>query len=264
MQDKKYNEALTLINNSVDINPYLPLPEFFKAKIYLATGNLDSAFFYGYTCFFSKPRVKSSYEVLNEICIKRGDTATITKAFREYTKYRNEPWAWNRYLDIMMYMPNKRETLLAMADSASRLFPGDPDLKQKKTHFQNAEQSSPFTAEQQAEFLKYFNTGTEFYINQNYNAAIRNFTLASKANPNDFISVENIGLSYFALNNFKAAVPYLDKVIASKATQDGKSEYYKGLCLLNLGKKNDGCRFLRMADVKNFPAARASIAANCN
>ncbi|HET9431946.1 MAG TPA: O-antigen ligase family protein, partial [Chitinophagaceae bacterium] len=264
MQDKKYNEALTLIHNSAHINPYLTLTEFFKAKIYWATGNTDSAFYYASKAFWDKPRSKGSYDLLNEINIQRKDTATLTRSFREYIHYRNEPWAWDRYLGIMIYLPNNQQELITLADSAIKLFPNYTSLQQKRLQLGSEQQAQTFTAEQQSQFLSLFNSGMDDYLGQNFPSAITKFSKASQLNPNDFISVENIGLSYFALTQYNKAIPYFDKVIKSKSTTDGKSEYYKALCLLNTGRKEEGCLALRLAQQKNYPDAPATIAASCN
>ncbi|HEX5652269.1 MAG TPA: O-antigen ligase family protein [Chitinophagaceae bacterium] len=264
MEDKKYDQALSYINRSLHVNPYLTLSEYLKTKIFIATNNPDSAYYYAQVAFFNKPRSRANYELLNQVSIQRKDTAMLGRAFREYSGYRKDPWGWNRYLEIMLYMPNNQTELRALADSAIKLFPNDAALLQKQQQISGSQQTTGgMTAEQQSDFITTFNIALDLYAKGDYNNAITNFKKASALNPNDLISHENIGLSYFAISNFSAAIPHFDKVISAQATRDGKSEYYRGICLLNMGRKNEGCSSLQLSLNKNYPQAAAAITANC-
>jgi O-antigen ligase len=159
MQDSKYDEALRLINASADVNPYLTLTEYLKASIFSKTNKLDSAFIYAQKAFNGKPRAKSNYEVLNEVCIKLNDTLTLKNAFHEYIKYRNEPWAWNKYLSIMMYLQQSPQQMKVIADSALLLFPNDPELLQKKNALTNSGEGMLISKEKDDEYRKYFAIG---------------------------------------------------------------------------------------------------------
>jgi tetratricopeptide (TPR) repeat protein len=263
MQDKKYDEALVQINQSAAANPYLTLTEYLKAKIFLATNKTDSAFIYARKAFFTKPRARSNYEILNDVCARLNDTMTLAAAFKEYTKYRNEPWAWNRYLDIMTPLLNNRQPLLALADSAVKLFPADTVLQQKRNMLANMDPVTVITKTRDDEFRKYFSTALEAFNKKGYSVAIDNFTRAAAANPGDYVAVENIGVCYFSMNNFSKAIPYFDNVLKRNISTDGKSEFLKGVCLLNLSKKEEGCSYLKIAASKNYSGAEAYRKANC-
>ncbi|MEO6612853.1 MAG: O-antigen ligase family protein [Chitinophagaceae bacterium] len=263
MQDKKYDEALVQINQSAGANPYLTLTEYLKAKIFLATNKMDSAFIYASRAFFNKPRARSNYEILNDVSSRLNDTATLTTAFKEYTHYRNEPWAWNRYLDIMMPLLKNRQPLLVLADSAVKLFPADTILQQKRNTLANTDQSSLITKSQEDEFRNYFATGLEAFNKKIYSVAIENFTRAAAANPGDYVAVENTGVCYFSMGNYSKAISFFDKVLKRNISTDGKSEFLKGVCLLNLAKKQEGCYYLKIATGKHYSGAVEYMQSNC-
>jgi tetratricopeptide (TPR) repeat protein len=252
-----------LINASADVNPYLTLTEYLKASIFSKTNKLDSAFIYAQKAFNGKPRAKSNYEVLNEVCIKLNDTLTLKNAFHEYIKYRNEPWAWNKYLSIMMYLQQSPQQMKVIADSALLLFPNDPELLQKKNALTNSGEGMLISKEKDDEYRKYFAIGLEASINNNYTVAIENFKKAAAANPGDYVATENIGVCYFSLKQYSVAISYLDKVLQRKISTDGKSEYVKGACLLSLGKKDEACYYLNLANNKNYIAAAALLQSSC-
>ena len=49
------------------------------------------------------------------------------------------------------------------------------------------------------------------------------------------------------------------QVIATKAYMNGRSEFFKGLCLFNLGKKQEACLYLKIASSKNYPGAMGLV-----
>ncbi|MGE5518440.1 MAG: O-antigen ligase family protein [Candidatus Dadabacteria bacterium] len=132
LADKKYDEALAYLNGSMHVDPYITYNEFLKANIFLETGKLDSAKFYAEKCFFMKPRAKSNYTVLNAVLYQTKDSALGTKAFKEATKYRSEPWIYSDYINLMYALGKDYKSLFLCADSAAKKFPNDADLKKKQ------------------------------------------------------------------------------------------------------------------------------------
>lgn len=65
------------------------------------------------------------------------------------------------------------------------------------------------------------------------------------------------------MKEYAKSIVYFDKVIESKKASDGKSEFFKGAALINLGKKAEGCALLQAAKAKGYQAAEAIIRSNC-
>ena len=66
---------------------------------------------------------------------------------------------------------------------------------------------------------------------------------------------ENAGVCYYNNNNLEQSLPYFDKSINLKTSTTGKSEFFKGVALNALGKKEDACRLLLISKDKNYADA---------
>jgi O-antigen ligase len=129
LADKKYDESLKLLNGSMKVDPYITYNEFLKANIFLETGRIDSARYWAEKCFFMKPRAKSNYTVLNAVLAQTKDSAMATKAFKEALKFRSAPWIYSGYIRVMASAGKDAKSLGIIADSATKRFPDDPELK---------------------------------------------------------------------------------------------------------------------------------------
>lgn len=280
-ENKQYDEALRLLRKSIPYNPHIYYSQFLMANVYFNTDQMDSAKYYAELAYYNKPRANTYYQTLVAVHAKRRDTAGVAKAFRTYTKYRNEPFAWNLYLMGMLNAQQRGTSeLLKMADSALTLFgpkgskpASESDyanlLKRKEEisnnlNFAGANGNSP---EQNAATLQkatqIYNEGVAAFAKQDFNTAAAKFVRAAQINAFNYAIYENAGVSYFNLKQFRKAIYYFDKVIALKITTDGKSEFFKGVSHINLGEKEMGCQSLQIAKSKNYAEANNIIAQYC-
>ncbi|HEU4632469.1 MAG TPA: O-antigen ligase family protein, partial [Flavisolibacter sp.] len=259
MKDKRYAEALALLDKSYAVNPYLPYNDFLKANVYIELNQLDSAKKYADIAFAKRPRSLANMRMRNFISYKRNDTATLNQTFNTFAGYRNDqPAAWNDYLNYVTVMPYTTPVKQALLDSALKLFPDDKELQQKKTDVPQGNAAPAFEAA-----APFVTKGMQAFTKKDYASAIQNFTRAAELNPGDYSNWENIAVCYYVENNFKAASSFFDKVIQLNTAKDGKSEYFKAFCLISLGDKTGGCTYLQLAARKNYPGAKAQLAANC-
>lgn len=262
-EEKQYEKAITYFNKGIKDNPFLPLAQFYKGRIFLETNRLDSAALYAEQAFYTRPRSRSSYELLNDIHTRRNDTAGLRKAFNEYILYRNEPWAWNRYIEINSILNQPPALILALIEDGLTFFPDDQALLQKKGAFINQGKQQDISVEQEAEYQNEFAAGLDMFSKKMYTAAIAHFSNAAAAKPSDYVAVENIGVNYYAAGNYKKALEYLKKVLSNYSPVDGKAEMIAGLCLLNLSDKTQGCMYLQKATLKNNQEAKIHLATYC-
>lgn len=264
LEAKQYERARNFLDKGAKVNPYLPLAEFYKARILLETNKPDSAYPFAQKAFLTRPRSRSAYELMNDVCVQRKDTAALDSTFREYIKYRNEAWAWNRYIALKASLNTSAEMLTRLTDSALVLFPGDQELIQKKDLLrQSPVSASTVPPAVEEEYQKSFAAGLDLYSRQDYTGAIEHFTKAFSLKPGDYQALENTGLCFYASGNYSKAIGYFDRVLQQFAPTDGKSEYIKAICLLNLGKKEEGCLFLQKAVVKGNQQAAEQVAVYC-
>lgn len=263
VNEKKYDSALLMLDQNAAVNPHLTLTEYLKAKIYSETGKPDSALLYARKAFYAKPRARSHYEILNSLLAAKKDTSGIDSAFTEYNTYRKEAWAWNRYIEYRA-MANPSDTGIGrLVDSALALFPSDTELQQKKNNLQSASKQIIPPAANEDEYQKNFAAGFDLFSKQQYKEAIPYFIKASSLKPDDYLSVENTGLCYYSLLDYNKAISYFEKVLSNYKPADGKSEFLMAISLLNLGKKDPGCAYLKKSMAKGFQQAAEQAARYC-
>ena len=265
---KQYDKALLLLDKGSKANPYVMYSEFMKANVFFDLNQIDSACYYAGKAFYGRPRAKAYYQNLLIFCARKNDTAAITKAFHEYIRYRNEPAAWSLYLSGLFNAPGSdRQKLLAIADSAIHLFPNDTTLLQSKQELLNSISSTvkekTVQPENPSAAQLYLSAAVNAFNKGDYAIAAQNFSKLSRINPTEYVVIENAGICYFNLKEYSKAITWFDKVIALNTSHDGKTEFFKAKCLLNLGKKEEGCNMLQIARSKNYAEAETFINQYC-
>lgn len=228
---QKYDEALNLLNQDKNANPYSMSKEWLKASIYTAQGRIDSAHYYSKKGFFIRPRNQSLFNIITRTSVPLKDTTTIQRAFKEYRKYRDDPKAWRIYMRSLFAVNYDRKELINMSDSLLKVFPNDTEIKH----------------------TRYFIRAGFAGMNKNFPEALENLLGIMKLYPDDFETMENIGLTYYFMKDYASSADYFKKVVDMKAYANGKSEFYLGNCLLQLGKKEEACKYLYFSANRNYP-----------
>ena len=192
---------------------------------------IDSAHFYSKKGFFIRPRNLSLFNIISRTSVPLNDTTTIQKAFREYKKYRDEPHAWKIYMRSLFAVHYNRTELLQLADSLAKVYPNDSEIQH--TRF----------------FIRAGFAG----MRRDFPEALENLLGIMKLNPNDYENMENIGITYYFLKDYNSAASYFKRVVDARVYPNGKSEFYLGNCLLQLGRKEEACKYLYVAANRNYP-----------
>ncbi len=257
-RDKQYDQALKLLNESENVNPYLHYNDFIRTAIYASLLKYDSAFYYSKRAFYNWPRATSYYKNVIFAAAKMKDTVEIQKAFDLYSKYRNDAQAWNQYLSGMVEV-KKGATLKMkmMLDTALVKFPADSALflnLKGLIYGNNSVGGAPNNFEQLA---------LAAFGRQQYEKAAQFFYKASIANPNNYAYIENMGVCYYSNKQFEKAIPYFTQATNFSTATSGKSEFFIAMCYISLGKKDLACPFLQKSKAKHYPEADANIAKYC-
>ena len=267
LNEKKYDSSLLFLNKSANVNPWLPYNDFLKAATYLELGKMDSAFIFAKKAFSLRPRATSTSNLLNFVCLRLKDTNTINQAYYELRKYPNTSLQSNGYLSTMLQLPHDKQRLLTICDSIIKIYPDSAFLQQRRLEIVGSTNNPSQGTNQQPALV---NEGNSFsnkaaiaFNNHDFKTAALYFIKASELKPGDFGDVENAAMCYYSLNEFKKALLLYEKVIQSNTIQTGKSEFFKGICLENLGKKDEGCIFLKKAKAKNYSEAETYLKIYC-
>ncbi len=280
LENKKYDEALRLLRKAIPHNPYIYYSEFLMANLFFLRNELDSAKHYAEIAYYNKPRADTYYQTLIAVHAKRKDTAALGKAFRTYSKYRDDAFSWNLYILGMLNAQQKGSSfLIKMVDSAIQKFKPisstdshnnyNTFLKLKQEILKNypaegPNESNSIKPNDIEKAKSIYNEGVAAFAKQDYQTAAAKFVRAAEINAFNYAIYENAGVSYFNLKQYRRAIYYFDKVIALKITNDGKSEFFKGVSHINLGEKEVGCQTLLISKSKNYADANNIIVQYCN
>lgn len=275
----KYEEAIALLDKGAKANPVIGYSEFLKAGVYVRMGKIDSAVINATKAFYTRPKAKTYYQTLMAVLSLKKDTVAIQKAFEEYDRYRHHSNGYNLYLMAMLHAIGKgTPKLLQMADSGLHLFGNDTSLMVRKAEIlQFMERpvisSGTEAAAENAKAQVFYNDGINAFNKakagtapankEDYLIAARNFLKAAAITPGNYLIYENAAISYFNMGDFAKALIYLDKVIAMNVSSNGKPEFFKGAALFNLGKSEDGCKYLKQALAKGWQEADGIIKSRC-
>ena len=260
IRDKKYDEALALLKESENVNPYLYYNDFLRTAIYAAKNNFDSALYSGKRAFYNWPNATSYYKNLIFAASKKKDSTEIKKAFNLIVDHFNTPFTWNNYLLGMYEVKGSADANLNnMLDSAIKMFPNDlATFSQTKALFNrnlkdaNNKNANDYTTE-----------GLQAFQKGQYVKAASCYASAFKLDPTNYTHAENVGICYYTAQKFADAINYFKKSIAVGSSTTGKSEYYLGMSYIATGKKLEACNTLQLANSKKYPDAAAAITNNC-
>ena len=253
IRDKKYDEALALLKESDNVNPYLYYNDFLRTTIYFEKNNIDSALICSKKAFYNWPNSTLYYKNLIFTASKKKDSTEIEKAFNLIVGHFNTPYTWNNYLLGIYEVKGKADAKLNhMLDSAIKMFPNDgAAFSQKKALFNktaiDANNKEGINAFQKGQYVK----AASFYIK------------VANIDPTNYIHPENIGLCLYLAQKYIDAISYFNKSIALGTSTTGKSEYYLGMSYIACGKKIQACNALQLANNKKYPDAAASIKSSC-
>ena len=263
-RDKMYDESMRLLNESENVNPALHYNDFIRTAIYAAKQNYDSTAYYAYRAFYNWPRATSYYKNALFAAAKKKDTVEINKVYNVYKKYRDGGEAVNQYLMAMYEVKGGADkNMLNILDSAYVHFPKDtvPLLNAKNLLSRGVLGGQ---GSGQAVFTNQYSTeGGKLFAKGKYTQAANMYIKASNAEPNNYTHYENAAICYYTNKNFEKSIPYFDKAASFSNNNTGKSEFFKAMSLVSMGKNAEACGPLQAAKKKNYPDIDKFIALYC-
>jgi len=258
LRDKMNDEAMRLLNESENVNPYLHYNDFIKTAIFSTQGKFDSTFYYAKKAFYNWPRATSYYKNMIFAAAKMKDTAEATKAFKTYIKYRNSGEAWNQYILGLIEINQTPITVTrALLDTAISKFPTDSAI------FVNTKSLLYGTAISRGSLPNYAALGAQAFQNGKFKVAANYYLQASAADPGNYTHFENIGICYYTAKSYEKAIQFFNRAIDLPSANTGKSEFFKAMSYIASGNNAAGCSALQAAKRKNYPGVDAQIAQYC-
>jgi len=255
IKDKKYEEALDILKNSLGTNTDGFVAKQTIANIYLKMDeDLDSVKKYASEVFESYPGFKTNFHTLRAAYLKENDTLSVFRVMDRYSKYNpRDAEEWKIKANIVYDLTKDSKRMLAVIDTALvyNRYSNTLLLAKKevlgKLNFKSYLSKDEVKAKHQAAF--------EYFGKQKYKEARAVFEEILKTNPKDYLSIQNIGIIDLVQKNYEQAIQNLNKVIAAKAFSDGKAEYSRGYCYEQLGKLEKAKADYKASRAKKYPQA---------
>jgi O-antigen ligase len=258
LRDKMNEEAMRLLIESDNVNPYLHYNDFIKTAIFSTQGNMDSTSYYAKRAFYNWPRATSYYKNMIFAAAKMKDTAEATKAFKTYIKYRNSGEGWNQYiLGLIEINQTPIAVTRALLDTAISKFPGDSAI------FVNTKALLYGNAISNGNLPNYAALGAQAFQKGKYKVAANYYLQASVAEPTNYTHFENMGICFYTAKSFEKAIQYFSRAIDFPSANTGKSEFFKAMSYIALGNKVAGCSALQAAKAKNYPGVDVQMDQYC-
>jgi tetratricopeptide (TPR) repeat protein len=264
-RDKKYDEAMKLLRESEGVNPALHYNDFIKTAIFAAQQNFDSVSFYAKRAFYNWPRATSYYKNVLFAAAKKKDTVEITKAYNVYKKYRNGGEAVNQYLMAMYEVKGGADKYMSnLLDSAFVHFPKDSvSLMNARNLISRDAAGNQNNGNLVSIVNQYATDGGRLFAKGKYTQAADLYMKAGRVEPNNYTHFENVAICYYTNRNFEKSLPYFDKAISFNTNYTGKSEFFKAMAYIAMGKNNLACASLQAAKKKNYKDIDKYIAQYC-
>ena len=264
-RDKQYDEAMKLLRESESVNPALHYNDFIKTAIFAAQQNFDSVSFYAKRAFYNWPRATSYYKNVLFAAAKQKDTLEITKAYHVYKKYRDGGEAVNQYLMAMYEVKGGADKyMLNILDSAFVHFPKDSvALLNARNLLSRGVLGNQNSGQAVLTGNQFAVDGGKMFVKGKYTQAANLYIKAASIEPNNYTHFENAAICYYTNKNYEKSIPYFDQAASFANNNTGKSEFFKAMSLIALGKNADACVALQAAKKKNYPEIDKFIAQYC-
>ena len=246
-------KAIELFKKSLTINPYLKMPESELSQAYFKIKKYDSAYYYAQKAFTSIPNNNNHRFALFQTLVHREDSVELKNAF-ETIKRANNKGHWAHYL---LSRRNISKKYTPYIDSLFNIyvdkFNKESDVSNSvlKSRLVNGNKAVITAAQLSVE-------GEELYNQQEYIQAAQTYELAILINSYDYTFYQNAAIAYANTQESGKALEYFDKVINDFKIKDGKSHFYKGILLLKLNRKSEGCAYLKQASEYRFSGQGSS------
>ena len=237
------------------INPYLKVVESELARLYMEEEEYDSAYYYSKIAFDAIPNSNPHRHNYFTLLAKRKDSIELRNAFNKIREIDGNPSHWKEYF-LRRYEivgSNDKEINDLFKDYRSKFdleFDKETDVLESLL---KSRSEKVFLSVQLSE------KGDELFEQKEYLDAAKMYDLAINFDKTDYRFYENAAISYYLGENYEKAKENFKKVINEfNSSNNGKSEFYYGVMLIELDEIKEGCLALQKAVKLKF-SGRGSV-----
>ena len=255
MENGQDDKALEMLRTGITANPYLGFSENLMSQIFTKKNQRDSATYYAKDAYEHLP-ITPHFANYLDLLIQEGNTAEIDRIFVK-DSVKHDPMVWKNYMIASNALkPTGNEVNIAVANRSIELFPEDKD-------FRTLMKIAVLGKENIRRAFELSQEGSAFFQEQDFMNAVKKFSKAVAIDSLEFTYFENLGVAYYSADEYEDSLIYFDKVIQELNPRSGKSEYMKGLALINLGRNEEACELLKAAKKYRYASADQALQTYC-
>ncbi len=239
--------AIRLFKESIKYNPYLRMAEGELSMAYYNLEEYDSAYLYGKKAFYELPDNNTHRYSYFQSLIPKRDSIELDTAF-ELVKNKNNKNHWINYLLSRNAISQKHTSY---SDSILQVYKETFNLE--KDYLARAFESRIVNGKYVViNAVQISEDAASLYNEKKFLEAGELYELALSIDDYDYTHFQNAALAFANTEEVDKAIAYFDKVIYDFKVNDGKAYFYKGILLLRIDKRNEGCKYLRQAAEYRF------------
>jgi tetratricopeptide (TPR) repeat protein len=256
------NTAKRLFFDAIKDNPYIKSPQAQLGYLYFDIEEFDSAYYYAKDAFNGIPNNNVHRDIFFKTLIQRKDTLELKEAFELLLEIDpTNSSHWLGYLDSRYQIVGRDDPeILKLIPRFENQFPEfdkrviDGIRVISKSNLQDLSLGAAFA-----------NLADQYYEDGEYLLAADHYEFAIERAEFEYAYYENAAISYYLAEKYESALNYFSKVIDEFEINDGKSEFYKGILLIELDSLSKGCDYLLKSSKLGFAGGSTSVYNNfCN
>lgn len=256
------NTAKRLFFDAIKDNPYIKSPQAQLGYLYFDIEEFDSAYYYAKDAFNGIPNNNVHRDIFFKTLIQRKDTLELKESFELLLEIDpTNSSHWLGYLDSRYQIVGRDDPeILKLIPRFENQFPEfdkrviDGIRVISKSNLQDLSLGAAFA-----------NLADQYYEDGEYLLAADHYEFAIERAEFEYAYYENAAISYYLAEKYESALNYFSKVIDEFEINDGKSEFYKGILLIELDSLSKGCDYLLKSSKLGFAGGSTSVYNNfCN
>ena len=256
------NIAKRLFFDAIKDNPYIKSPQAQLGYLYFDIEEFDSAYYYAKDAFNGIPNNNVHRDIFFKTLIQRKDTLELKDSFELLIEIDpTNSSHWLGYLDSRYQIVGPQDPeILELIPRFENQFPNfdkrvlDGIRVISKSDLQDLSLGSAFA-----------NLADQFFEDEKYLTAADHYEFAIERAEFEYAYYENAAISYYLADKYENALNYFSKVIDEFEINDGKSEFYKGILLIELDSLSKGCDYLLKSSNLGFAGGSTTAYNNfCN
>ena len=256
-ENKKYDKALSLLNEGTSANPYVFYSENLKAQIFLKQGKIDSALVNAKKAFIGLPNNMLHAGIFVKTLNLKKDINEVKEALNGLSLISNKEIWFNFLIIYSQIKPSGDKEFVKYIDQMIKKYPADKN-------FISLKRSVVIGQTRIIEAQRISQIGLDLFNSQRYVEAAIEYEKASQIDSLEYAHYENAASAYYMAGDYGQSLLNSDKVISKFQPQTGKAEYLKALVLLNYGDKIQSCELLKAAVRYGYVSAESLYNEQCN